>query len=184
MSSDFADLDAALAGPTAPLAAAEAHGVLCGALCAVDGYRLEDWLLEVMGEKSAGSDTRGLLERIYSATHESLDGDLMDFAPLLPEDPEPIASRVVALAEWCGGFLYGMGVARPTGLSDVPGDVGEVLRDFSEISRADPASLTEGEGDEEAYAELVEFVRAGTQLLYEELAAARRELKTPGSALH
>jgi len=184
MSSDYAALEEALAGPQTALAAAEAHGVLCGALCAVDRYRLEDWLAEVGGAERAGPATAALLARIYASTLEALGGSLMEFAPLLPEDPEPLATRVLALAEWCSGFLNGMGAARLARLEDVPGEVGEVLHDFSEISRAEVDAVDADEADEAAYAELVEFVRAGTQLLYEELAAARDASPPDGGALH
>jgi uncharacterized protein YgfB (UPF0149 family) len=51
--------------------------------------------------------------------------------------------------------------------------VDEVLRDFGEISRAAVDAGETPESNEVSYAELVEYLRAGAQLTYEELAAHR-----------
>ena len=59
----------------------------------------------------------------------------------------------------------------------LPGEVGEIVRDFVEITRAGVDARQDEESNESAYAELVEFVRVGVQLLFEELgrrAAGRR----------
>ena len=80
---------------------------------------------------------------------------------------------MAALAAWCEGFLYGIG----TGSSDADiaktEDVGEFLGDLADIAQAEleaGRSDAAGEGD---FMELFEFVRAGAQLAYDELAGAR-----------
>jgi uncharacterized protein YgfB (UPF0149 family) len=58
------------------------------------------------------------------------------------------------------------------GIQDIeklPGDSGEIVRDFVDISRADTYELEGGEEDEVAYNELLEYVRTGVLLLNEEL---------------
>src|SRR5271170_819112 len=86
----------------------------------------------------------------------------------------PEGRATAALAQWCQGFLYGLGAGRITDASELPGEVGEIVRDFIAITRADADAAEEAdEADENAYAELVEFVRVGVQLLFEELAVAR-----------
>jgi uncharacterized protein len=98
----------------------------------------------------------------------------MGFEPLLPSDAQPIEARTTALAEWCQGFLYGLGAGNIPDASRLPGEVGEIVRDFAEITRAGVDGAETEESNESAYAELVEFVRVGVQLLFEELSAARR----------
>ncbi len=171
----FDDLDGAFAQGNAPVEPAEAHGSLCGALCAVPGYRAQDWFDEVLPDaRSAGAlRARNLLQTIFDETAQALGGGEMEFAPLLPDDESTLEVRVEALAEWCGGFLYGLGAGKLPSLDSVPGEVGEVLRDFTEISRAAVGTGETEDTNETAYAELVEFVRAGTQLVYEELAGHR-----------
>ena len=49
------------------------------------------------------------------------------------------------------------------------GTLAEVLRDVTEIARAGLEASGTGEADEQAYAELVEYLRVAVQILYEEL---------------
>ena len=69
--------------------------------------------------------------------------------------------------------------------SELPGQVhGEIVRDLVEISRAGVDAEQDEESNESAYAELVEFVRVGVQLLFEELAAARSPPAASPAPLH
>ena len=68
--------------------------------------------------------------------------------------------------------------------SELPGEVGEVVRDFIEISHAAVDAESGEESNENAYTELVEFVRVGVQLLFEELASARRPGAPTATPLH
>jgi hypothetical protein len=84
---------------------------------------------------------------------------------------------VQALALWCQGFLSGIGTTSPTAVrQSAEGDaLGEILRDFAEISRA---GLSEDEAaghgrPDFALAEIHEYVRVSVQIVFEELAAAR-----------
>ena len=171
----FDELEGALAGGGAPVAAAEAHGTLCGALAVDAGYDAEQWLAAVLPDGAAAPAalrSRHLLETAYSETREALAGDEMEFRPLLPADEAPLEQRVAALAAWCAGFLYGLG----SGLgpaAGVPEAVSEVVHDFGEISRATVGGEEPEESNEESYAEVVEYLRASTQLVYDELVAHR-----------
>lgn len=182
----FEELDDAFATSAAPVDVAEAHGSLCGALCAVTGYGFDDWANEVLADaETAGAlRTRHLMGAIFDETAQALGGQEMTFEPLLPDDDADLAARVEALAQWCTGFLYGLGAGQLPSLEQVPGDVGEVLRDFGEIGRATVDSADGEEANEGSYAELVEFVRAGTQLVYEELAAHRERSLPRSDDLH
>ena len=52
-------------------------------------------------------------------------------------------------------------------------DVAEVLADFAEISRGGSVGMDPTEIEEDAYMELVEFLRVGVQLVYDELHTQR-----------
>lgn len=170
----YGELDRALTEAGSDVDAAEAHGCLCGALCAQAGFPAAEWAAEILPDEDSGplpAEVMELLEAVREATVESLSAGQMAFEPMLPLDTGTLDTRVAALATWCSGFLYGMGrVGTPTGL---PGGLDEILGDFSEIARA---SIGPDEGSEEAerdYAELVEFVRASVLLTWEELAPRR-----------
>jgi uncharacterized protein YgfB (UPF0149 family) len=164
--------------------AAEAHGTLTGCLCATVGYRFEDWLLEILPEGRAQPLAAAQLRALYQQTAGALQGSDMDFDLLLPEDEASLDSRTVALAQWCQGFLYGLGGSAIQDTNALPGDVGEIVRDFSEITRVGVDSGQSAESNESAYAELVEFVRVGVQLVFEELSPLRNPPSYPSAPLH
>jgi uncharacterized protein YgfB (UPF0149 family) len=185
MQDTYAELDRSLGAMASGVEASEAHGCLCGALCAENAFPATEWAAEVLPDdagEAAAAALVGLLSDIRDETLRSLAGEDLDFRPLLPDDDRPLDERVRALAAWCAGYLYGLG--RSGLLDKLPGDLGEILQDFSEISRATLAAGESGESGEEAerdYTELVEFVRASVQLAYEELAPQRsRHSAAPG----
>jgi len=89
--------------------AAEAHGTLGGCLCGAAGYRFEDWLKEILPEGAARAGAGDALRELFDATVAALRQPDMEFELLLPDDAEPIEARTAALAQWCQGFLYGLG---------------------------------------------------------------------------
>jgi yecA family protein len=172
----FDDVEAALAAIDASLAPAEAHGSLCGALVAVRGLSASDWLDSVASGAADDEEAlraRNLLEALFDETATALSAQDMEFAPLLPDDEDPLERRVSALAEWCAGFLSGIGTGELPPHSEMPPEVEEVLRDFGEIGRATVDGDESEESNEASYAELVEYLRAGTQLAYENLTPQR-----------
>jgi hypothetical protein len=108
----------------------------------------------------------------------------MQLALLVPGDDAALEQRTTALCQWCNGFLYGLaghGAADPERL---PGDAGEIVRDLGEITRAGVDGQESDEVNESAYIELVEFVRVGVQLVFEELGARRSPVRPVSTALH
>jgi uncharacterized protein len=164
--------------------AAEAHGTMTGCLCSTVAYRFEDWMLEILPEGAAEPTATQLLLELFQCTSVALREAQMDFAPLLPQDEAPIDTRATALAAWCQGFLYGLGTSSLTDATLLPGDIGEVVRDLTEITHVAADSTESEESNEGAYAELVEFVRAGVQLLFDQLEPLRREISRPEGLLH
>jgi uncharacterized protein YgfB (UPF0149 family) len=180
----FNELQRALEQSRALTDAAEAHGTLVGALCA-SHCSLTDWLAEILPDGRAASAAADSLRAVFESTSHSLLDGTLGFAPLLPTDDEPIGERTLALGEWCQGFLYGLGTGvAVTDASQLPGDAAEVLRDMTEITHVDVDPEDDLESNEEAYAELVEFVRVGVQLLYDQLQPARTPRTAAPETLH
>src|SRR6185503_5878196 len=176
---DYDRLRESLAAAGAIVALAELHGGVCGALCAGGPAAARRWLLDSLedAELDASAALSDDLEELISTSSKMLEDDELKFEPLLPSDDSPLAEQVEALAVWCQGFLSGVGSAAPaTARSSVEGDaVGEILRDFAEISRAGLGD-DEAEGQVEAdfaLAQIHEYVRVSVQLTFEELAPAR-----------
>jgi len=169
-----------LAAAGAVVALAELHGGVCGALCAGGPAAARRWLSDSLDDAELGASAAALsddLEELISTSSKMLEDDELTFEPLLPSDDSPLAEQVEALAVWCQGFLSGVGSAAPAAArSSVEGDaVGEILRDFAEISRA---GLSDDEADGQveadfALAQIHEYVRVSVQLAFEELAPMR-----------
>ena len=168
------ELQDALASVNMTIDAAEAHGWLSGALCVRRDYGSKDWLAELVADTGDKAPVAAApLADLPAETLAALGSDSFGFTPLLPNDEAPLTDRVAALAAWSGGFLYGIGTgASETALAGAS-DVAEFLRDLADIARAELEPGRPGEAGERDFMELVEFVRAGAQLAFVELAAAR-----------
>jgi uncharacterized protein len=181
----FKDFEDVLATAGSLADAAEAHGSLCGALCSMSPYKMQDWVNEILPDGAALSDeSSAMIERVFTATATSFGEQGMEFEPLLPDDEQPLNGRANALALWCTGFLYGLGTGHISDLEALSGDVGEIVRDFTEISRATGDDAEADESNEQAYAELVEFIRVAAQVVYEELLPLRRQVYPAQQRLH
>jgi len=167
----YQELDRYLAVSELGPSAAEAHGMLCAMLCAGEPQAAESWIAELLaGTDAADRSTqacRRSLQDLAARTRPGITGPHLGFAPLLPDDSVPLAERAVGLYDWSRGFLYGLGLV---GLdaSRLSGPVREVCDDFAAITHLDLKDLDDSEENEQALAELTEFVRVATLLVYEE----------------
>src|ERR1700759_5471125 len=85
----FKDFEDVLATAGSLADAAEAHGSLCGALCSMSPYKMQDWVNEILPEGTALSDeSSAMLERVFAATASSFGEQGMEFEPLLPDDEQ------------------------------------------------------------------------------------------------
>lgn len=169
----FEEVARALAAGASTVHAAEAHGCLCGALCLRRDYPIAEWLDEILPDPAASAGCDAALAALHGESVGVLARPDMEFEPLLPDDDADLASRVEALAAWCQGFLYGFGAAGTAPQAQLPRDVAEVLADLAQVANAGAVGDDVPEVEEDAYAELVEFLRAGVQLVYDEFAGLR-----------
>jgi uncharacterized protein YgfB (UPF0149 family) len=175
----YEDVAQALSAGGSTVSAAEAHGCLVGALCARRVYLPAEWMEELLPEEGATAiAATAPLQALFEHSRAVLEATEMEFEPLLPADDTPLAARVEALGEWAQGFLYGFGSAGPLPKGSLPGDIAEVLSDFAEVARAGAVGSESAEVEESALAELVEFLRVGAQLVYDELADVRATQST------
>ncbi|MCW8922586.1 MAG: UPF0149 family protein [Gammaproteobacteria bacterium] len=185
---DIEILDEALFKVNAMMGAAESHGVLCGMLCARGAIELSEWISHVLGEQEEGNvllhDTVHQLSELHQVTMETVNDISGSFYMLLPDDDEDLIGRTEALANWCQGFVYGLAAGGISDDTKLPGDTQEILMDFVEISRAghaagDAEADETTEEDEQAFVEVVEYVRTGVLLINEEL-----QTLVPSPTLH
>ena len=176
---EIVELEELLYRIDASMGAADAHGALCGMLCARGTVELSEWVDHVIGEQEQGNellhDVVHKLSELHQSTLEMMNDATGDFKLLLLDDDDPLPERVEALAAWCQGFIYGLAAGGIQEGSELPEDTAELLKDMIEISRAghdvDDTGVDESDDndDEVAYMEIEEYVRMGVLLVYEEL---------------
>lgn len=168
---DFDPVQRALEDLGATADAAEAHGILCAML--VDNAAMPLWLgqiLEDLPDKgdALAAEKLALLERLFEETREQLNNEELGFRLLLPAESDRLSLRLLALAAWCQGFVYGIGVS---GLADgdrLDEEARECLSDLLEISKLGDDEESSDEAEMQ-FAEIAEHVRVVTLLLNESL---------------
>lgn len=152
---------------------AECHGLLCGLVCREASSSAGDFLHHLAAMqlvKNPGEALNAVLIEAWQATVEQLADEDMGFALWLPDDDEPLEERTIALAQWCSGFLAGL--ASGGQLEALSEEAQEAIEDLQQIARAElsssPGGSPESEEDEQAYAEIVEYVRIVALTMREE----------------
>ena len=163
---DHAALTALLARVGYDDDASSYHGSLCGALCRQKPDEVDPVaLLDEVESAPSGADRHQLLQ-FRDETIAALTDLQSVFTPMLPDDAVSLADRAAALGAWCEGFLYGLAGRIKLNLRECSEEVREIVKDFTEFTRSSLDSGSDDEGEENAYAELVEYVRVGAQLVF------------------
>jgi uncharacterized protein YgfB (UPF0149 family) len=152
---------------------AECHGLLCGLVCRESSPTAGDYLAQLAAMQLVVEPGRALNEALVEAwesTVAQFDDEDMGFALWLPDDTEPLEERTVALARWCSGFLAGLGSGGQ--LDALSEEAREAIGDLQEIARAEmaagPDEQRQMEEEENAFAEIVEYVRIVALMMHED----------------
>jgi uncharacterized protein len=153
--------------------ASEAHGIITGVLSAPNGARVA-WQDLILGRGAkaahgASAELARLLAALHHSAYAHLSGVECDFAPLLPGDEHSLAEQIEALSDWCRGYLYGLHAGGVRDAQQLSGDAGEIVRDITRISEAELDDALADEEEARALVEIVEYLRVGVQLVFEEL---------------
>lgn len=164
-------------------AGAEFHGLVCGAYCVLDEQQVS-WqgLIQAPDPARAlnqNEDAEAVLGQCTEQALASLRNVEAGFNPLLPDDAIPLSERVLALVEWCEGFLLGLASRPGLDLSECSEELQEIVKDFTEFTQAGLSSEGDQELEENAYTELVEYIRVGVQLIYIEFKTHGVEAERP-----
>lgn len=176
---------------------AECHGVLCGLICRNGAVTHDDYLAQ-LATLQLMQDPGQALKELFADAHISTMQQLADmdlgFNLWLPDDDQPLEERTDALGQWCTGFLAGVGLGGE--LPALSEEAVEALHDMRQIARASYPKIAmtdadraevmdfaahdmdvddmeagdpEEENDENAFMEIVEYVRVVTLMLCEEM---------------
>ncbi|SEL63874.1 hypothetical protein SAMN05428989_2126 [Pseudoxanthomonas sp. GM95] len=154
----------------------ELHGGLCGWL-AGGGENVIAWPARVLADPAVAAPAPDSpLDELRTTTAAQLEDRGFGFDLLLPEAASGLEDRAQALFEWCRAFLGGFGLAA-VGEAALSDDGAEALADLGKLAQASP-ELGESEEDEDALAEIEEFVRVAVLLLHGDCVLAPRHRKS------
>ncbi len=151
--------------------AAEAHGTLCGLLTGRQEF--SRWLAFTLDELPDSGDLLAkeqlqTLRELYDQVLGQLNADGIELELLLPDEEQEFALRLLGLAGWCRGFLYGLAVNGEQMLAALSEQGRECMDDLLQISQL-AHDEEQNEETETVFTELVEHVRLSVIYIYEEL---------------
>ena len=106
-----------------------------------------------------------------------LDEDLLSFTPHIPDDDEPIAERIYALASWCQGYLLGLNYKDAEWLKTQSDEFTELMDDLQEIARIESYQYEEGEEDEHSLSDIIEYVRTGIFFVFDTVQTIKEDVE-------
>lgn len=195
--SDFLVMEQLLAQLDSETSAAEADGALSGLAAMLGADALPVWLGQLAAAPEAEAEARvqAAAQQLLQLASERLDRlQAAQTLPALclPDDGDDLRDRTDSLVHWSSGFLAGLaegaalrGTPARDRLQQPPLD--ELLKDLTDITHAavsDEDLEAEAEVLENAYAELVEFLRVACQLTYESLADLREQATPNHDQIH
>lgn len=180
---EYGDLDDLLSRFRTGMGAAEAHGFLSGYLCVSENVAdedIEEYLLsDLNDDKMSLEECLIALSALADDIKEQLLSPEFGFQLLIPNENHSIFFRSDALAEWCQGFLSGLGVVGTSNWQGLSAESHDMLQDIYKICRLSADEEQEDEEAEVALTELIEYVRMGVLLLHDEFGLLNADYQRP-----
>lgn len=164
----YTQLQDALLHLKSPTTTEEAHGLLTATILTHGDE--ETWLPQLATHLDEHDQM--VLESVKTIritaleTLRLLNDEELSFAPLVPDDHQPLPDRIEGLRLWCQGFLAGLGLSEQMKPLLENGDFQETLQDFEAISQMG-LETPPSEQDEMFYMEVYEYVRIAVLFLQE-----------------
>ena len=158
----------------------EVHGMIVGSIANHMYTSQAPNLLALLTGEDEVTDNfkplQELLNEIYRDNSELLFENGENYELLLVDSEANLAVRTESLASWCKGYLLGLLYGDAISIDQLPEDGSEIARDFLSISEADSNDDEEALDEQEwALAELEEYVKVGSQLIFESIVRYRSE---------
>jgi uncharacterized protein YgfB (UPF0149 family) len=124
-------------------------------------------------DEHAETERDQALTGIANWTQAAITPPSVSFDLLLPPEEQPLLERATAVHDWIRGAVYGLALG---GLErdGLDAEAREAFDDLVELTRLDLASIEEGEEDERALMEVVEFLRVALMSIRESGLSSQR----------
>lgn len=166
---DYDDLAAALSALELELTPSEAHGLITAAASLQQPPHLARLLFGVGNTPRTPAAKRllALAQTLSEDVRHRLERTDFEFEPMLGNGTLP--AQVGALAAWARGYVVGLAAGGMRDTEQLRGDAREFMLDAMAIGEAEMDEDMDPEQQEREIAEIVEYLRVGVQLVYEEL---------------
>jgi len=167
----FTQIEATLALAHVELTPSEVHGTIVGAIANHLKTGLTPDLLNLVEPGADANDGRfsqlnTMLYEVYRDNSDVLFNGGEGFTLVLPDDDEALTTQVEGIATWSKGYLLGLLYNDKFSIDQLPESGAEIARDLMEIAEAGAGDAPETE-ESWALAELQEYVKVGSQLIFE-----------------
>ncbi|TNF36468.1 MAG: hypothetical protein EP312_01115 [Gammaproteobacteria bacterium] len=163
----YESLAVALANAGSVSSPAELHGYVAGSCCAADAPEPVTLCQQLAGHLDISPEQLASavdLGEWISHIEAGLASPELGFYPLLPDDEESLEQRVVALGQWCEGFLAGYALRVGSSGQTPNAETQEILADLVAISRIGVPD--DGDDEETDFMEVVEYLRMAAMSLF------------------
>lgn len=117
------------------------------------------------------AERRAALDQLAAWTQTAIDPTSLSYDLLLPPEDRPLQERANAVLDWVRGLLFGLALGG-LGREQLLGQAAEAFDDLVELTRMDLDAIVDGDADEQALTEIVEFLRVAAMLIREDRAKA------------
>jgi yecA family protein len=166
--------------------ASEVQGILCGMLAGGMNIDDQEWIQALADVINQGdiipAKAQTLIEKMFDKVcQEFIEADFA-LKLCLPDDAMPINDRGAAFVNWVQGFLLGFGLHQ-NDLTSCSAEAKEALEDFSDIAKLDEA-MEQSEESEQAFFEVLEYVRIGAMLCFNEMGKSLIDSRQQSPSVH
>lgn len=169
---DRVEIEQSLTKLGVEMGASECQGLLIGLIIAKGKVSAT----EVQQALAPSVDSANLLvqeamqqiQQLLGSAETELSDSTCVFNPLLADDSDDMDEKLDQLSAWSQGFLMGLAQGGIKEYSRLPDEAAEFAEDMVDMAQVNGYELEEdAEANEEAYTELVEYLRTGVLLMNE-----------------
>ena len=183
------EIEQTLAKLNVEMDASECQGVLVGLLIAkgsVDGSDLQQALAPSLEAGNLlAQEAMKQMQTFLHSTQAQLSDSSCAFNPMLADDSDNMDDKLDLLSAWVQGFLMGLAHGGVADYSKLPEEAAEFAEDMVDMAQVNSYELEDDEeANEEAYMELVEYLRTGILLMNELMHPTQAPPLTEQPTLH
>ncbi len=146
----------------------ELHGMMAGFIATQNDPCFKSWTKVIEGVcewDEIPSEKQTELSNLFLITNMELVQGIQDITLVLPNENSPFRKQVAAFADWCRGFLYGVGSATPSDLLFKDQTVQEILNEITQFSQVDLDADDAGD-DKDSLSILLAYLQENVQIIY------------------